>query len=144
VQETTRIILESIWEDTFLHCSHGFRPRRSCHTALQQIQSTFNGVKWFVEGDISAYFDTIDHDILVRILRKRIKDERFIQLIRKFHKAGYLEEMKYHVTYSGTAQGSIISPILANIYLNELDKHMMEIKKSFDTGSARRRKPAQR
>ncbi|WP_242847208.1 reverse transcriptase domain-containing protein [Desulfosporosinus acididurans] len=139
VQETTRMILESIWEDTFLHCSHGFRPQRSCHTALQQIQSTFNGVKWFVEGDISAYFDTIDHSILVRILRKRIKDERFIQLIWKFLKAGYLEDMQYHVTYSGTAQGSIISPILANIYLNELDKHMMEIKKSFDMGSARRR-----
>lgn len=144
VQEVTRMILESIWEDTFLKCSHGFRPKRSCHTALQQIQCTFNGVKWFIEGDISAYFDTIDHDILVRILRKRIKDERFIQLIRKFLKAGYLEDRQYYVTYSGTAQGSIISPILANIYLNELDKYMMEIKKSFDMGSARRRNPEHR
>ena len=144
VQETTRMILESMWEDTFLHCSHGFRPKRSCHTALQQIQSTFNGVRWFVEGDISAYFDTIDHEILVGILRRRIKDERFIQLIRKFLKAGYLEDRQYHVTYSGIAQGSIISPILANIYLNELDKYMMEIKKSFDTGSARRRNPEHR
>lgn len=138
------MILESIWEDTFLKCSHGFRPKRSCHTALQQIQCTFNGVKWFIEGDISAYFDTIDHDILVKILRKRIKDERFIQLIRKFLKAGYLEDRQYNVTYSGTAQGSIISPILANIYLNELDKYMMEIKKSFDMGSARRRNPEHR
>ena len=144
VQEATRMILESIWEDTFLKCSHGFRPKRSCHTALQQIQCTFNGVKWFIEGDISAYFDTIDHDILVRILRKRIKDERFIQLIRKFLKAGYLEDRQYYVTYSGTAQGSIISPILANIYLNELDKHMMNFKKSFDTGSARKRNPVHR
>lgn len=144
VQEVTRMILESIWEDTFLKCSHGFRPKRSCHTALQQIQCTFNGVKWFIEGDISAYFDTIDHDILVRILRKRIKDERFIQLIRKFLKAGYLEDRQYCATYSGTAQGSIISPILANIYLNELDKYMMEIKNSFDIGSARRRNPEHR
>lgn len=144
VQEVTRMILENIWEDTFSNCSHGFRPKRSCHTALQQIQSTFNGVKWFIEGDISAYFDTIDHNILIRILRKRIKDERFIQLIRKFLKAGYLEDRQYHVTYSGTAQGSIISPILANIYLNELDKHMMDFKKSFDIGSARRRNPEHR
>ena len=144
VQETTRMILESIWEETFLNCSHGFRPQRGCHTALKQIQSTYNGVKWFIEGDISACFDTIDHDILIRIIRRRIKDEKFIHLIRKFLKAGYLENRRYHATYSGTAQGSILSPILANIYLNELDKHMMEIKKSFDVGRARRRNPEYR
>ncbi|WP_255222779.1 reverse transcriptase domain-containing protein, partial [Shouchella clausii] len=70
--------------------------------------------------------------VLITLLRKRIKDERFISLIWKFLKAGYLENWQYHTTYTGTPQGSIISPILSNIYLNELDEYMMEYKKSFD------------
>lgn len=107
VQEIVRMILESIWEDIFLNCSHGFRPERSCHTALVSIQSTFTGVKWFVEGDIKGCFDNIDHHILVNILRKRIKDEKFISLIWKFLKAGYLDNWEYHKTISGTPQGGL-------------------------------------
>ena len=144
VQEVVRMILESIWESTFLNSSHGFRPNRSCHTALVSIQKTFNGVKWFVEGDIKGCFDNIDHHILINILRKRIKDEQFISLIWKFLKAGYLEDWKLNQTHSGTAQGSIISPILSNIYLNELDKYMLDYKKNFDCGAARKRNPEHR
>lgn len=144
VQESVRMILESIWEDVFLNCSHGFRPERSCHTALISIQKTFTGVKWFVEGDIKGCFDNIDHHILINILRKRIKDEKFISLIWKFLKAGYLDNWKYHETLSGTPQGSLISPILANIYLHELDKYMMKYKKSFDIGRTRKRNPEHR
>lgn len=144
IQEAVRMILESIWEDTFLNCSHGFRPKRSCHTALISIKKTFNGTKWFVEGDIKGCFDNIDHHVLIKILRKRIKDEQFIGLIWKFLKAGYLENWKYNTTNSGTSQGSIISPILANIYLNELDKYMMDYKKSFDCGARRERNPEYR
>lgn len=113
VQEVVRMILESIYEPTFLNTSHGFRPKRSCHTALQYVQKNFTGVKWFVEGDIKGCFDHVDHHALVNILRRRIQDEHFIGLIWKFLKAGYMENWVYHNTYSGTPQGSIISPILS-------------------------------
>jgi len=138
VQEIIRMILESIFEPTFSNQSHGFRAGRSCHTALQQIQHNFTGVKWFVEGDIKAYFDTIDHHILVNILRRRIKDESFIELIWKFLKAGYLENWIYNATHSGVAQGSGFSPILANIYLNELDRYMEEYASKFNRGAVRK------
>ena len=127
------MILESIYEPAFSDVSHGFRPRKSCHTALVKIQSTFTGAKWFVEGDIQACFDSFDHHILIEILRRRIKDEAFIGLMWKFLKAGYMEQWKYHKTYTGTPQGSGISPILANIYLNELDKYMEEYKQQFSS-----------
>jgi len=105
VQEIVRMILESIYESTFSNRSHGFRPNRSCHTALKQIQANFTSVKWFIEGDIKSFFDTIDHAVLVNILRKRIHDEYFLSLIWKFLKAGYVENWAYRPTYSGTPQG---------------------------------------
>ena len=123
------MLLEAIYENSFEKTSHGFRPDKSCHTALNQIQVAFTGAKWFIEGDIKGFFDNIDHSKMVEILSLRIKDERFLRLIRKFLKAGYLEDWKYHNTYSGTPQGGIISPILANIYLDQLDKFMNEIEK---------------
>lgn len=142
VQEVVRMILESIYEPTFLNTSHGFRPKRSCHTALQYVQKNFTGVKWFVEGDIKGCFDHVDHHVLVNILRRRIQDEHFIGLIWKFLKAGYMEDWVYHNTYSGTPQGSIISPILANIYLNELDVFMAQYAQTFRQGDKRRINPA--
>lgn len=140
VQEAVRMILESIYEPNFSEQSHGFRPRRSCHTALLHLQRTFTGAKWFVEGDIKACFDSFDHHVLIDILRRRIADEAFIALMWKFLKAGYMEQWEYHKTYSGTPQGSGISPILANIYLNELDRHIADCKASFDQGSSLKRK----
>lgn len=142
VQEVVRMILESIYEPTFQNSSHGFRPKRSCHTTLQYIKRNYTGVKWFVEGDIKGCFDNVDHHVLVRILRRRIKDEYFISLIWKFLKAGYMEKWVYHNTYSGTPQGSLISPILANIYLNELDVFMAKYAESFNCGKGRKINPA--
>lgn len=141
VQEVVRLMLESIFEPTFSKYSHGFRTNRSCHTALEQIKRTYTGVKWFVEGDIKGCFDNIDQHILVNILRRRIQDEQFIALIWKFLRAGYVEDWKYNVTYSGAAQGSIMSPILANIYMNELDTFMQKYKTEFDKGLKRRNNP---
>ena len=138
VQEVVRMILEAIYEGHFETTSHGFRPKRSCHTALLHIQKTFNGAKWFIEGDIKGFFDNIDHDVLVQILRERISDDRFIRLIRKFLKAGYVEDWTFHKTYSGTPQGGIVSPILANIYLDKLDKYVKEYIQHFDKGTKRR------
>lgn len=144
LQEVIRMILEAIYEGSFENCSHGFRPDRSCHTALDQIQARFTGVKWFIEGDIKGFFDNINHAVLIEILKERIADERFIRLIRKFLNAGYIEEWVYHKTYSGTPQGGIISPILANIYLDKLDKYMQEYTEKFNTGKERKRNPEYR
>ncbi len=107
VQEVVRMILESIFETNFSKRSHGFRPKRSCHTALKQIHDTFTGAHWFVEGDIEACFDSFDHHVLIDLLRRRINDEAFIALMWKFLKAGYMEQWQYHKTYCGTPQGGL-------------------------------------
>lgn len=139
LQEVIRMILEAIYEGEFSSSSHGFRPNRSCHTALGEISNTFTGSKWFIEGDISSFFDAIDHHILIRLLSKKISDHRFLRLMWKFLRAGYLENWKFNKTYSGTPQGGIISPILSNIYLNELDKYMEEFKPTFEIGKTRKK-----
>lgn len=136
VQEIVKMILESIYEPMFSKSSHGFRPNRSCHTALQQIQNQFTGVTWFVEGDIHACFDSFDHHIMVEILRERIEDENFLALIWKMLKAGYMEQWHYHCSYSGTPQGSGASPVLANIYLSKMDEFAEQLKDSFDKGDS--------
>ncbi|WP_134091275.1 reverse transcriptase domain-containing protein [Olivibacter sp. XZL3] len=138
VQEVIRMILEAIYEGHFEYTSHGFRPNRSCHTALAQIQKSFSGAKWFIEGDIKGFFDNINHDVLIGIVKERISDDRFIRLIRKFLNAGYIEDWTFHKTYSGTPQGGIVSPLLANLYLDRLDKYMKEYIVKFDKGEKRR------
>ncbi|MHA4069230.1 reverse transcriptase/maturase family protein, partial [Bacillus cereus] len=117
--------------------SHGYRKGKGCHSALLEIKRTFTGSKWFIEGDIKGFFDNIEHHTLVTILKRRIKDEAFIELIWKFLRAGYLEEWKFHNTYSGAPQGGIISPILSNIYLNELDTYMKKYQDRFESGKKR-------
>ncbi|NVN38776.1 RNA-dependent DNA polymerase [Komagataeibacter swingsii] len=139
VQEVARILLETIYEPIFTDRSHGFRPGRSCHTALREIVDGWKGTKWIGELDIKGYFDNIDHEKMVSILEARIDDQAFINLIELFLKAGYLEDWEYNATYTGTPQGGVISPILANIYLHELDEFMEEKMKAFNKG--KRRKP---
>ena len=139
VQEVTRNILEQIYEPVFKDSSHGFRPRKSCHTALRCIQRSWTGIKWVIDMDIQGFFDNIDHEIMIRLLEKRIDDKRFIGLIKAMMKAGYVDDWKYHCTYSGTPQGGIISPILANIYLHELDEFMENMIVNFNEGKSRQR-----
>lgn len=139
LQQVIKMILEAIYEGQFESSSHGFRPNKSCHTALTQIQKTYTGTKWFIEGDIKSFFDNINHDVMIQILRERITDERFLRLIRKFLNAGYVEDWKFYKTYSGTPQGGIISPILANIYLDKFDKYMTDYVKNFCEGKYRKR-----
>lgn len=141
VQEVVKMILESIYEPVFSDRSHGFRPGRSCQTALKQIQITFTGANWFVEGDIHACFDSFDHHVVIDLLKKRIDDEAFIQLIWKFLKAGYMEQWTYNRTYSGVPQGSGASPVLANVYLHELDRFMDKYADSFRKGKKKRPNP---
>ena len=139
VQEIVRMLLEAIYEPTFSENSHGFRPNRSCHTCLGEVQRTFTGAKWIVEGDIKGCFDNIDHHILINIIRRRIADESFIELLWKFLRAGYMENWTYNTTYSGAPQGSGVSPIMANIYMNELDMFMLDLKKQFDRNDSYRK-----
>jgi group II intron reverse transcriptase/maturase len=122
VQEVIRMILEAYYEPQFSAYSHGFRPHRGCHTALRHILHNWTGTTWFIEGDIAQCFDKLDTDLLLEILGQRIHDQRFLRLIRAAVKAGYLENWQWHATYSGTPQGSVVSPILTNIYLNQLDQ----------------------
>lgn len=137
VQEVARRLLESIYEPQFSVHSHGFRPNLSCHTALKEIRNTFTGTRWFIEGDIKGFFDNIDHHVLIGILRRKIQDEKFINLIWKFLRAGYVEDWVFHKTYSGVPQGGIISPLLSNIYLNELDQYVEQYIENYNKGDKR-------
>lgn len=135
VQEVLRMVLEAVYEPIFSTRSHGFRPGRSCHTALKDVKHQFHGTRWFVEGDIKGCFDNIDHTALINLVNMKIKDARLIQLLHKFLKAGYMEDWRYNNTYSGAPQGGIVSPILSNIYLHELDKFVDELALRFEKPS---------
>lgn len=127
LQEVIRSILEAYYEPQMSEHSHGFRPERGCHTALREIQANWTGTRWFIETDISKYFDTINHDILMKILGEKLHDNRFLRLIRLLLQSGYLEDWKFSRTMSGTPQGGVVSPTLANIYLDKFDHYVEKI-----------------
>ena len=137
LQEVIRSILEAYYEPQFSDDSHGFRPNRGCHTALTFVRQYWKGTKWFIEGDIKGCFDNIDHSILLDILRERLHDNRFIRLLEGLLKAGYCEDWKFRPTLSGTPQGGIVSPILANIYLDKLDKFIEKLLPEYNRGNLR-------
>jgi len=144
------MLLEPIYEQDFRHASHGFRPGRSTITALRLVSYRFPRSTWIIEGDITGCYDNIHHGRLLSILRQRLQDEKLLRLIYAFLKAGYLEQWQYHRTYSGTPQGGIVSPLLANIYLHELDTIMEDtlkanpLKESKSEMNARRTKESRR
>src|SRR4051794_33312364 len=121
VGEVVRLLLEAYYEPRFSARSHGFRPGRGCHTALDEIASTWTGTTWFIEGDIADCFGSLDHEVLLAILGEQIHDQRFLQLVGGMLRAGYLEDWTWHATHSGAPQGGVVSPILSNIYLDRLD-----------------------
>lgn len=131
VQEVLKTILEPIFEPLFSDKSHGFRPGRSCHTALKYVNTQFKAVSWYIEGDISKYFDTINHNILLHLLRRKIRDKLILNLIETGLKADVLFNDKVIEHTSGTPQGGILSPLLSNIYLNELDKYIESIEHEY-------------
>lgn len=134
VQEAMRLVLEAIFEPLFNDSSHGFRPNRGCHTALKRVSQNFQPVQWVIEGDLAKFFDTISHHKLMHLIENKISDRRFTKLIWKALKAGYFEFKTYKSNIIGTPQGSIVSPILANIFLHQLDEFVDSLKKSFDKG----------
>lgn len=146
VQEVMRMILEAIYDTDFSTYSHGFRANKSCLTAMDQIRKNFDGVSFVIEGDFSKCFDSFNHEILVNIIRKRISDQKFINLIYKLLKAGYLQinrPTSYSVVYPhmGTPQGSIVSPMFANIYLHELDIFIMDLITSHEKTTRPKKNP---
>ena len=124
LQEVIRLILDAYYEPQFSDRSHGFRPQRGCHTALRQTIVQGHGTKWFIEGDLCACFDSIDHSVLLRILSESFHDNRFLRLLGALLKAGYLEDWRFNATYSGVPQGSIIGPVLSNVVLDRLDQYV--------------------
>jgi group II intron reverse transcriptase/maturase len=143
VGEVVRLLLEAYYEPGFSDLSHGFRKRRGCHTALRKIRDTWTGTVWFIEGDISDCFGSLSHEILLGILAEKIRDQRFLRLIRNMLKAGYLEDWEYRETLSGCPQGGVVSPILSNIYLHKLDEFVeRELIPQYTRGTSRRANPA--
>ena len=142
VGEVVRLLLEAYYEPGFSDLSHGFRKGRGCHTALRKIHDTWTGTVWFIEGDISDCFGSLDHEILLGILAEKIQDQRFLRLIRNMLKAGYLEDWEYHDTLSGVPQGGTVSPILSNIYLHKLDEFVeRELIPQYTRGALRKGNP---
>jgi len=140
VQEVLRMLLEPYYEQRFSERSHGFRPGRSCHSALRDVRDHWKGTVWFIEGDIKGCFDNIDHEILLSVIRRDVHDGRFVALIGGALRAGYVEDWRYHETTCGAPQGGIISPLLSNIYLNELDRFVEDtLSPQHTRGKCRRR-----
>jgi group II intron reverse transcriptase/maturase len=145
LQEVIRMVLEAYYEPQFSNHSHGFRPGRGCHTALETIRQHWKGVTWIIEGDIEKCYDNLDHDLLLDIIGQDIHDPRFLKLLKGILKAGYMEEWIYHETYSGVPQGGVISPILSNIILNKLDEFVAnELIPQYTKGKQRRLNPEYR
>ena len=139
LQEVIRLILEAYFEPQFSERSYGFRAGRGCHHALWELQETWLGTAWFIEGDIAQCFDSFDHEVLLAILRETLHDGRFLRLIENLLRAGYLEDWKFNATLSGTPQGGVVSPILANIYLDRLDKFVETVLlPAYNRGAKRR------
>lgn len=143
VQEVVRILLEVVYEPRFSNHSHGFRPGRSQHTALRHIRKDFNGVSWYVEGEIAKFFDTVNHEVLIRLLEKRIDDKRFLTFVGHMLKTKIgttTEEGKKILTnFIGTPQGGVVSPLLSNVVLDELDVFMEELIREFNRDNSRAR-----
>jgi group II intron reverse transcriptase/maturase len=141
VQEVIRSILEAIYEPIFSDNSHGFRAARGCHSALKQVRYYWSGACWIIEGDIKGCFDNIPHQKLLNVIKEKIKDEKFLNLIGKALKAGWIENNQFVNSKIGTPQGSVLSPLLANIYLDKFDRFVAEIIKSNEKGKNKRINP---
>jgi group II intron reverse transcriptase/maturase len=145
VGEVVRLLLEAYYEPTFSDRSHGFRPGRGCHTALREIANTWGGTTWFIEGDVSDCFGSLDRTVMIDTLAERIHDNRFLRLVRAMLTAGYLQDWVWHETLSGAPQGGVASPILSNIYLHRLDQFVETVLIPQHTRGERRvRNPAYR
>lgn len=139
VQGAIKMIIEAVYEPKFSDHSHGFRPNRSQHSALRDVRKNFGGVIWYIEGDIKGYFDTVDHKILMDILRERIDDRKLLKLIYNGLRARVVLPSGITRIKSGVPQGGVLSPLLSNIYLDKLDLYISKLKSEFDRGEKRKK-----
>jgi group II intron reverse transcriptase/maturase len=140
VAEVVRLLLEAYYDVQFSDRSHGFRAGRGCHTALDEVVSVWKGTHWFIEGDISDCFGSLDHTIMASIMAEKIHDGRFLRLVSNMLTAGYLEDWRWHATLSGAPQGGVASPVLSNIYLDRLDQFVEQsLLPEYNRGRLRRR-----
>jgi group II intron reverse transcriptase/maturase len=143
VAEVIRLLLEAYYDVGFSDRCHGFRPHRGCHTALREIVEVWKGTHWFIEGDISNCFGSLDHQVMASILAEKLHDGRLLRLIANMLQAGYLEDWRYNATLSGAPQGGVASPILSNIYLDRLDRFVeQQLLPVYNHGRRRRSNPA--
>lgn len=127
VQQAVKILLEPVFEEIFLSCSHGYRPGKSAHQAVRKAEAYLErGYPWVVDADIQGFFDHVDHQILMDLVREKVADGRILDLVESFLKSGVMEGDRFKESIEGTPQGGVISPLLANIYLNHLDRRMGE------------------
>lgn len=143
IQEAMRFLLELVYETSFKNSSHGFRPRRGCGTALHQISRKFGNIHWFIEGDIDQQFPSINHNILVNIIKQKVKDQPFFDMLYKYLRVGYGEDVSRIIPMKlGLTQGGVLSPLLSNIYMNEFDSWMEDILiPNFNSGKRRKANP---
>jgi len=140
VQKAIQLVLEPIYECIFLENSHGFRPSRGCHTAIKTVRNWFHGVTWVIKSDIAGCFSSVDHNVLLNIIRERVKCDKTIALIRNLLEAGYIDLKIFCESKLGVPQGSSLSPLLCNIYLHKLDVFMAELKQEFTHPEKKSRK----
>jgi group II intron reverse transcriptase/maturase len=139
VAEVVRMLLDAYYDVQFSDRSHGFRPRRGCHTALTEVARTWHAVHWFIEGDISDCFGSLNHTVMLSTLGEKIHDGRFLRLIGRMLTAGYLEDWRWNATLSGVPQGGIASPVMSNIYLDRLDRFVEQhLLPEYNLGDKRR------
>ena len=128
VQRAMLMVMEPIWESDFHPASYGFRPARSVHHAIRTVKLQLlegdeqrTAGRWIIEGDLASYFDTVHHRLLLKGIRKRVADQRFLDLLWKFIKAGCVDRGLFRAASEGVPQGGVISPLLSNIMLHEFD-----------------------
>ena len=160
-QKALQLALNAIYEPIFSNASHGFRPHRGCHSALNSVRMQFSGCRWILESDIRKCFDRIDHQVFLKVVSRRVSCPITLGLLSSALKAGFIDDLGNIVVANelgfiddlgnivvanelGSPQGSILSPLLCNIYLHEMDVFMEELIKEFNRGSSRRRNPAYR
>lgn len=138
VQKAIQLVLEQLYEGKFLSTSHGFRPGKGSHTAMLSLEAQFQSVHYIIEADFTMALPSVNHATLMKILGEEIKCQKTLKLIKDGLKAGYFEFGELHKNLSiGTPQGSILSPLLCNIYLDKLDRFIESIKEEFNTGEKR-------